>query len=159
MRLHEAGRLGFCQTEAIDWGQAILRKYVRPVAQEVGIQKAHPVAYLPSHLFDSAAERRDTVQGDAGAVAAFPLAINLGYQHADNLAAKHLRKRRCWRWCSLPKRTPRHSERQHDQRHEVIFERWGEETIIRTRKRVQNGRQNVSFCTPDGFTEISASAW
>jgi hypothetical protein len=30
---------------------------------------------------------------------------------------------------------------------------------IRTRKRVQKGRQNVSFCTPDGFTEISASAW
>ena len=43
MRLHEAGRLGFCQ-QALQgrkpyWGQAILRKYVRPVAQKVGIQK------------------------------------------------------------------------------------------------------------------------
>jgi integrase len=43
LHLDEARRLGFCQ-QALPgrrpyWGQAILRKYVRPVAQRVGIQK------------------------------------------------------------------------------------------------------------------------
>jgi integrase len=41
--LHQAGGLGFCK-QALSgrrpyWGQAILRKYIRPVAQRVGIQK------------------------------------------------------------------------------------------------------------------------
>ena len=53
------------------------------------------MAYLPSHLFDSAAERRNRVQGDAGAVAAFLLALNLGYLHAGNLARKTRRASGC----------------------------------------------------------------
>jgi integrase len=41
--LQQIGRLGFCKQASprpeADMGQAILRKYIRPVAQSVGIQK------------------------------------------------------------------------------------------------------------------------
>jgi hypothetical protein len=41
--VQQIGRLGFCKQTAprseADLGQAILRKYIRPVAQRVGIQK------------------------------------------------------------------------------------------------------------------------
>src|ERR1700674_5018519 len=81
MRLHEAGRLGFCQ-QALQGTEAILGTGNSAQLCSAGCPKgwnpkAHRMAYLPSHLFDSAAERRNRVQGDAGAVAAFLLALNL----------------------------------------------------------------------------------
>jgi integrase len=43
VRIHEGRELGFCQQahggRKPYWGQAILRKYVRPVAERVGIHK------------------------------------------------------------------------------------------------------------------------
>jgi len=40
------------------WGQAILRKHIRPKAQELGIEKEIRVAYVPAYLLDSTEERR-----------------------------------------------------------------------------------------------------
>jgi len=46
------------------------------------------MAYFPAHVLDSAAERRDRVQGDAGVVAPFLVAIYVGCLHAGDLARK-----------------------------------------------------------------------
>src|SRR5260370_4317554 len=99
MRLHEAGRLGFCQ-QALQGTEAILGTGNSAQVCSAGCPtgwnpKAHRMAYLPSYLFDSAAERWNRVQADAGVVAAFLLALNLGYLHAGNLARKARRASGC----------------------------------------------------------------
>ena len=52
------------------WGQAILRKYVRPVAQRVGEVEMRRLAHVSSHVFDAAEKRGYRVQSHAGTVAA-----------------------------------------------------------------------------------------
>ena len=41
------------------WGQAILRKYIRPAAQPSWYSEAIRMAYVPAHLLDPAAKRGD----------------------------------------------------------------------------------------------------
>jgi integrase len=64
------------------WGQAILRKYVRPAGQRAGIQKR----FGSTLILNSAAERGDWVQGDAGAAAAFFVSLYPGRLHAGSNA-------------------------------------------------------------------------
>ena len=71
------------------WGQAILRKYIRPVAQRVGIQKRFGWHIFPAHVLDSAAKCGDGVQGYAGVVAAFVLPVDVGCLHAGSHAGEH----------------------------------------------------------------------
>ena len=68
------------------WGQAILRKYVRPVAEKVGIQKC--LAHVPSHIFDFVENRGYRVQSHAGTVATFNAAIHVRCLHAGNHAGQ-----------------------------------------------------------------------
>jgi integrase len=45
------------------WGQAILRKYIRPVPLRAGIQKQFGCAHVPAHVLDSTAECGNRIQG------------------------------------------------------------------------------------------------
>ena len=51
------------------------------------------MAYLPTQLLNSASECRDRIQTDAGTVAAFFIAVHVGYIHAGDLAGKTRRTR------------------------------------------------------------------
>jgi hypothetical protein len=70
------------------WGQAILRKYVRPVAQWLGIQKCIGWHTFSSRIFDAAEKRGYRVQSYAGTVAAFNSAIHVGCLHPGNHAGQ-----------------------------------------------------------------------
>jgi integrase len=63
------------------WGACILRKYIRPVAASLKIQKRIGW-HLPAHLFHSAQERRSRVQSDAGANEALYSENDAGCLHA-----------------------------------------------------------------------------
>ena len=65
------------------WSQAILRKYIRPAAQSVGIQKRFRW-HTFRHYLDSATKCRNRVQGDAGTASTFDLALNIGRLHAGD---------------------------------------------------------------------------
>lgn len=69
------------------WDQAILRKYIRPVAARRDSETVW-MAYVPAHILDSAAKRRYRVQGDAGTVETFLVTIHVGCLHASDLARK-----------------------------------------------------------------------
>jgi len=63
-------------------------KYIRPVAQRVGIQKRFGWHIFPAHVLDSAAKCGDGVQGYAGVVAAFVLPVDVGCLHAGSHAGE-----------------------------------------------------------------------
>jgi len=69
------------------WGQAILRKYIRPVAQRVGIQKRfgwHTFRHTYSTLLRSVGTEFKVMQE----LAPFLVAIYVGCLHAGDLARK-----------------------------------------------------------------------
>ena len=69
------------------WGQAILRKYIRPVAHRVGIQK-RVGWHTFRHTYSTLLRSRHRVQSDAGAVTAFLVTIHIGRLYAGDLARK-----------------------------------------------------------------------
>ena len=69
------------------------------------------MAYLPGHILHSAPKCRNRIQSDAGAVAAFFVAIHVGRLHAGNLAGKTCRTSSSARTGVLLKRTPPHSSK------------------------------------------------
>ena len=70
------------------WGQAILRRYVRPAAEGAGIERHFGWHTFQTHLLDASTERRDGIQGDARAPATFHTAIYIGHLHASDYAGK-----------------------------------------------------------------------
>jgi hypothetical protein len=88
MRLHEPRQLGLCQqtlpgTETI-LGTSDLRKYVRPVAEKLEIQKSIDGTRIP-HAIE---KRRHRIQSQAGTVAPFNSAVHIGCTQAIT-PAKH----------------------------------------------------------------------
>jgi integrase len=70
------------------WGQAILRKYIRPVAQSVGIQKRfgwHTFRHTYSTLLRSVGTE---FKGDAGTASTFVVALNVGCLHAGGYSGE-----------------------------------------------------------------------
>jgi hypothetical protein len=65
------------------WGQSILRRYVRPVGQRVGIQKCIGWHTSP-YVFNAAEKRGYGIQGDARAVAPFISAVHVGCLHSSD---------------------------------------------------------------------------
>lgn len=53
------------------WGVSILRKYIRPVAASLDIQKRIRLAYLSAHLFHASQKCRGRIQSDAGTSGTF----------------------------------------------------------------------------------------
>ena len=70
------------------WGQAILRRYVRPAAEARWHRETLWLAHLQTHLLDASTERRDGIQGDARAPATFHTAIYVGHLHASYYAGE-----------------------------------------------------------------------
>ena len=46
------------------------------------------MAYFSAHVFDIAAQRRNRIQGDAGAVAPFIFAFDVGHLHSSDHASQ-----------------------------------------------------------------------
>jgi hypothetical protein len=67
-------------------------RYIRPVAQRGRNSEAIRMAYVPAHLLNSSAKRRNRVQSDAGVAAAFLVASYVGCLDAGDLAANMRRK-------------------------------------------------------------------
>ena len=119
--------------------------------------KAHWVAYAPAYIFDTAAKRGHRVQSHAGIVAALLTALDLGHLYAGNHAGQACGSSGCT--CtgvffrdkrSVPLRgTKRVKLRSLGRRTESVS--------ATTKKEVQKGHQNVPFCNPVGFVEISAT--
>jgi integrase len=70
------------------WGQAILRRYIRPVAQRAGIQKRFGWHTFSTYVLDSPALCGNRVQSDAGTVTAFNSAIHAGCLHPGTRAGQ-----------------------------------------------------------------------
>jgi integrase len=70
------------------WGQAILRKYIRPAAQGRN-SKAIGMAHFPARVFDFATEHRHGIQSDAGTAEAFFLRSTLDVYTQAISPAKH----------------------------------------------------------------------
>ena len=70
------------------WGQAILRKYLRPVAQRARNPEMHRLAHVSSHVFDAFEKCGYGIQSHAGTLAAFDSAINLGCVYPGNHASQ-----------------------------------------------------------------------
>ena len=66
------------------WGQAILHKYLRPAARELGIETAIRLAHVPAHVLNALEKRWHRVQGDAGAATTFDYPIDPGCLHSGN---------------------------------------------------------------------------
>lgn len=137
------------------WGQAILRRYIRPVAESVGIQKRigwHTFRHTYSTLLRSVGTEFKVMQDCCDIPLCDPPWMSIRRQCRRQST---LHKRPCWRWCFLPKRTPRHphQHRAHNRR-DISCER---RLMLACEKRVQRGHQNVSFCTLAGCADISAT--
>jgi hypothetical protein len=113
----------------------------------------HRMAHVSSHVFDAAKKRGYGIQSDAGTVAAFDSAINLGCVHPGNHACETCSPgsglvlgvftRKEWsvtivvcRWCSVREWTRLENDGQ---------------------KGHKKGHENVPFWVLDGFVEISAT--
>ncbi len=73
------------------WGQAILRKYIRPVAQRVGIQKRfgwHTFRHTYSTLLRSVGTEFKVMQ-ELLRHSSFVLAVNAGRLHAGSHSGEH----------------------------------------------------------------------
>ena len=88
------------------WGRAILRRYVRPVAQQVGIQKRfrwHTFRHTYSTLLRSVGTK---FKGDAGVTAAFLVAIYARCLHPKRSRPQNMRRKQPpsrWYWPSEAK--------------------------------------------------------
>jgi len=70
-----------CRGRKPYWGQAILRKYIRPVALHLGIQKRFGW-HTFSHTYSTLLRSGNRVQSDARITAAFKFAIHVGRLHS-----------------------------------------------------------------------------
>lgn len=70
------------------WVQAILRRYIQPIAHSLGIQKKIGWHTFRHTYLDPIAQRRSRVQGDAGTSATFFIAINPRSVHPGNFTGK-----------------------------------------------------------------------
>jgi integrase len=70
------------------WGQAILRRYIRPNRAACRNSEAIRMAHVSTYLLDSPAQRGNRVQSDAGTVAAFNSAIHPGCLHPNTRASQ-----------------------------------------------------------------------
>ena len=80
------------------WGQAILRRYIRPAAHRAGIQKQFGWAHVQAYVLDSPAECRNRIQSRAGTGAAFSSAIHVGVYTQAITPAKHAAQAPCCHW-------------------------------------------------------------
>jgi len=93
------------------WGQAILRKHIRPVAQRVGIEKQfgwHTFRHTYSTLLRSVGTEFKVMQE---LLRHSSLRSTLDVYTQAISPAKHAAQQRSLRWSSLLKRTPAHSRK------------------------------------------------
>jgi len=92
VRLHRARRLGFCK-QAVSGTETVLgtihfTKICATGRATSRNPKMHRLAHVSSHVFYAAEKRGYGIQSDAGTVAAFDSAINLGCLHPGNHACE-----------------------------------------------------------------------
>src|SRR5438128_1514389 len=95
LSVHRSRRLGF-RKQTIPWaetnlGPGYFAQVYSPCRTTDRNSEAIRMAYLPAHILNSAAKCWDRIQSDAGAAAAFFVAIHVGRLHAGNLAGKTCR--------------------------------------------------------------------
>src|ERR1700747_251830 len=85
------------------WGQAILRKYIRPVAQRVGIQKRFGWHTFRHYVLHIASGRGSGSESNAGTAATLHDPCDLGYLHPGGDSRQAYSPHRgslvdCWKW-------------------------------------------------------------
>lgn len=70
------------------WGPGDLAKIHPAKSARVGYWKTLRMAHVQAHVFDSPSERGNGIQGDAGVVATFLTAIDLGHLHSGDHSVK-----------------------------------------------------------------------
>src|SRR5258708_82794 len=90
--IHRTRRLGFREQTAprseTNLGPGHLAQIYTSCGAARRNSEAIRMAYVPAHLLNSSAKRRNRVQSDAGVAAAFLVAIYVGCLHASDLARK-----------------------------------------------------------------------
>ena len=92
LSLQQTRRLGFCKQTA-PWPEADLgpgdpAQIYSPRRFAGRNSETIRMAYVPTHLLDSAAKHRDRIQSDAGTASAFLVAIHIGCLHTGDLTGE-----------------------------------------------------------------------